>query len=618
MKAEKLTDAKLSSEPLEAGGKRLKPAVAEVLARRGTYIIVTNKTNLTTPKRGSDVPRLTQARRLLRSTIQKIDARVDQMRLDVYGPAKIVGWVNAHPMVAVWVKQLLGVASADFAFQTIEDWSKYRDYSNELVSWPSFNGQMDAIQALLLKPREVVRLLGHAGLGKSRLAFEALGLGDGDARGLSPVVAYARKWSPNLIYQVRDFISNRRRVVLVVDDCPAEGHRELSHEVHRTDSLLSMITIDLDFDKPPPEDYEIVIDAAPNESIKKILNSSGAVLPPEDLERATEFCSGFPLIAVLVAAGLKSGAEHFADFQDPENITSKLVWGRGPIPIDNDLLRCLRCIALFEAVGVIEPKDVQLRWVAENLLGMTAGQLEARLEHFFKRRILQRRGYSILVRPRPLAAQLAAAFWRYATNEQTKCLLDGSMSDELKQALCDRLSDLNYLTDAKSIAAKLCGPSGPFGSAKALNTDIGARCLRKLAEVAPEDVVGALERAFGSLDVKALKETVGPGRRWLVWTLDALSWEPATFQRTMRLLLRLAAAENEKWANNATAEFVQRFRVQLPGTSASLAERLDTLKSLVGEAEEDEIPVLISALCKAIDAHGGTRTIVRHDGAKRR
>jgi hypothetical protein len=58
--------------------------------------------------------------------------------------------------------------------------------------------------------------------------------------------------------------------------------RELSHEVHRTDSLLSMITLDLDFDKPPPEDHEIVIDAAPNDGIKEILRSSGAVLPPEE------------------------------------------------------------------------------------------------------------------------------------------------------------------------------------------------------------------------------------------------------------------------------------------------------------------------------------------------
>jgi hypothetical protein len=368
-----------------------------------------------------------------------------------------------------------------------------------------------------------------------------------------------------------------------------------------------MITLDLDFDKPPPEDQEIVIDAAPNEGIKEILKSSGAALPPDDLERATEFCSGFPLIAVLVAAGLKSGAEHFADFQDPENLTSKLVWGRGTI--DADLLRCLRCISLFEAVGIIEPKNDQIKWIAENLLEMTADQLEARLEHFFTRRILQRRGYSILVRPRPLAAQLAAAFWRYATNGQRRSLLEGSMPDELKKALCDRLSDLDYLTDARGVAAKLCGPSGPFGSAKALNTDVGARCLRRLAEVAPEDVVSTLEREFGSFDLTTLKETVGPGRRSLVWTLDALAWEPSIFQRTMRLLLRLAAAENETWSNNATGEFVQRFRVQLPGTSASLAERLDTLEFLVLNAEEAEVPILVPALCKAIDAHAGTRTI---------
>ncbi|WP_298884966.1 hypothetical protein [uncultured Bradyrhizobium sp.] len=127
MKAEKLTDAKLRSEPIEANGKRLKPAVAEVLARRGTYIIVTSKTNLTTPKKGSKVTRRTEVRSLLRSAIRNIDERVDHARLDVYGPVKIAGWVNAQLMVAVWMKQLLGQASADFAFQTMENWSSYRD-----------------------------------------------------------------------------------------------------------------------------------------------------------------------------------------------------------------------------------------------------------------------------------------------------------------------------------------------------------------------------------------------------------------------------------------------------------------------------------------------------------
>lgn len=213
-KAEKLTDAKVRSEPLETGGRRLKPAVAEVVSRRGTYIIVTSKTNLTTPKRNSKLSRLTEMRSLLRSTISAVDARVDQVRLDIYGPSKIAEWVNAHPMVAVWMKQLLGVAAADFAFQTLEDWSRYRDLSNELVSWPALSAQMDAIRNLLRAPREVVRLLGHAGLGKSKLAFEALHTASNDPAGLAPIVAYARTYSQDLLYQVRDFIQNRRRVVL--------------------------------------------------------------------------------------------------------------------------------------------------------------------------------------------------------------------------------------------------------------------------------------------------------------------------------------------------------------------------------------------------------------------
>jgi hypothetical protein len=607
LKAENLTDAKLRKEPLEADGKQLKAAVTEVLDRKGTYIVVTSKTNVVTPKRGKDAktPRLTELREVLRTSISNMDARGRQVKLDIYGPPKIADWVNRHPMIAVWMKKTLGIASSDFAFQTHGDWSSYRDLSNELVDWPVLSDQITDIQKVLLKPREVIRLLGHAGLGKSRLAFEALSADN--AADLSPIVAYAREYSPNLINQVRDFIDNRYRVVLVIDECPPDGHRRLSHEVHRTDSLLSMITLDLEFDDPPPGDNKIVLDAAPDEAIKEILRTSGAILPPEDLERATEFCSGFPLIAVLVAAGLNSGAEHFADFQDPENITKKLVWGRGPV--DDELFECLRCIALFEAVGVAEPKDAQLKWIASNLLEISSGNLEAKLQRFYTRRILQRRGYSILVRPRPLAAQLAATFWRNATDSQRKCLLEGSMPDELKQALCDRLSDLDYLTDARAVAAKLCGRSGPFGSAKALNTDIGARCLRSLAEVAPVDVVETIEREFGALDLQVLKQDVGPGRRWLIWTLDALAWEPSTFQQTMRLLLRFAAAENETWGNNATAEFVQRFRLQLPGTSVNLEERLSCLRSLVDGAEEDELPVLISGLTAAIDARSGTRMI---------
>jgi hypothetical protein len=636
-KAENLTDAKLKAEPILADKSALKVAVADVIAAEGAYVLATSKTNTVTPRRAANksksaskksrpskklsksavkkvkkttapLPRLKEMVETIRRALSKYDRRADDTEIRVYGPPKLTDWVNAHPMVAIWVKQVLGYASADFAFQTIDNWSEYRGLSNQLVAWDTLTHHIRTIRDTLGKPGQVVRLLGHSGLGKSRLAFEALAsTSNDDAADLSAIVAYARRYTPQVVEQVRDFIHHKRRVVVVVDDCPPDGHRALSEEVHRENSLLSLITLDLEFERPPSEDLEIIIDAVPSEIIRGILTSLGFAGGPEDLERVTQFCSGYPRIAILVSEALKQGTQHFADFKDSDHFVNMLVWGRGQP--DPALMRNLRCLALFDAVGIDAPKHEEFSWVAQHLLNLQRANLEASLEHFYNRQIIQRRGYSISVLPRPLAAQLSAIYWKKASDAQKKIMLSGEMPDGLLTALCNRLTDLEYVEHARDIAKQLCGSSGPFGSAKALNTEIGARCLRSLAEVAPREVVDTLVTQFGSWELSKLREQVGPGRRYLVWTLDALSWEAAVFNDAMRILLRFAAAENESWSNNATGEFVQRFRVQLPGTSTSLTQRLDCLSDLAEYSEPEEISVVISAINNAIDARGHSRTV---------
>lgn len=629
-KAEKMSDAKLRAEPVLADKSGLKPAVAEALEKRGAYILATSKTNTTTPKRAKaaksntgkstkskakkakiskkQTPRLAELVDVVRTALSKYDRRAAEAEVGIYGAPKIADWVNAHPMIAIWVKQALGYASADFAFQTMESWSDYRGLSNELITWGDLNQNLNAIKIALAEPGKVVRLLGHSGLGKSRLAYEAVrSTATQDALDLTPIVAYARRYGPEIVSQLRDFIQNRRRVVLVVDDCPPDGHRALSEEVHRANSLLSLISLDLEFDHPPSEDLEIVIQAAPDESVRDILKSLGFVGSPEDLERVTKFCSGFPRIAVLVSAALREGSQHFANFRDNDHFVNMLVWGRGQENLE--LMRCLRCLALFEAVGFAEQRRGEFLWVAQHLLNLQPSKLEANLEHFYRRQILQKRGYSIAVLPRPLAAQLSAIYWKNASEAEKQIVLSGQMPDELITALCNRLPDLEYVEHARDVARQLCGSSGPFGSAKALNTEVGARCLRKLAEVAPSEVLDALLREFGSWNVARVKREVGPGRRFLIWTLDALAWDPSLFKDAMRFLLKLAGGENETWSNNATGEFTQRFRVHLPGTSTSLEDRLQCLTEYVDEAEEPEMLVIISSLHDAIDAKGHSRMV---------
>lgn len=613
-KAENLSNTKLASEPLTTA-KNLKPALKEVVRQKGGYIVATNKTNVLTPskaqkgsKRKTIKTRIAELREILRKTITSKAATAEHCEIDVYGYPKLADWVNHHPMVAIWVKQLMGTASSDFDFQTLDAWAKYEEIGARLASSDVLMRNAEAIQEKLALPRQVIRLLGHSGLGKSRLVFEALRSSAANpATDLAPLVAYAREYTSTLRNQIRDFIANGQRVIVVVDECPPEDHRRLSEEVRRTDSKLSLVTMDFSFEPPGRDDLELTLERSDPAIIKEILLGAGFKGTPDDLARATEFCSGFPQVAVLVGNAVRDGAQHFADYGEKERIVGRLVWGRDTP--DPDLLRCLRCLALFDAVGLDEPKANEFAWIAQRLLGMPPADLELKLERLFNRRILQKRGYSLLVVPKPLAAQLAAMQWDTATNAQRAALMSGSMPAALQTALCERLSDIDYLPNAQAITAQLCGKSGPFGSAKALNTEFGARCLRKLAEVAPREVADTIVREFGDWSVEQLRADLKPGRRNLVWALDTLIWEPSVFFDASHMLLKLAAGENETWSNNATGEFVQRFRVQLPGTSASLQSRLEALKSFVTGADAAQAGILVTALGDAIDARGHSRTV---------
>lgn len=628
-KAENLSDAKVRNEPQTDDKTALKPAVAEVLANQGAYVLATTKTNTTTPKmltaaatkakkakpakkakktkkRPASIPKLKHLIGLIRGTLSR-HADAANTTIRVYGAPKLSDWVNSHPMIAIWTKQCLGMASPTFPFQTIEGWASYPDLRNPLVEWSAFDDRIAKIRDAVSKPAEVVRLQGHSGLGKSRLVFEALSKARANAPGddLRPLVAYVRAVTPGLAIQVRDLVSDGVRAVVVVDDCPPDVHRQLSDEVRRQNSALSLITLDLSFDDTA--DKQIVIDEVPDDQIKEILRKVGFIGSDDDLDRATKFCNGFPQIAVLVGKASAEGATHFADFKDAGRIVERLVWGRDEP--DNDKIWLLRALSIFALIGFDGERQEEFAWVAENLLGITSDQAQERLEPFKRRRILQSRGFSIFVVPKPLAAQLAAYYWTHGPTGKRALLTGGGLPGDLQRQLCERLKDLDYLDNVRAVAAQLCGAEGPFGSAEALNTEFGAQCLRALAEVAPEEVTNALVRSFGDWDVSTVRERLIDGRRQLVWAIDALAWEPSVFDDAMRLLLKFAAGENEKWSNNATGEFVQRFRIQLSGTSASLAERSAALRHYLDDAVDEEISVLIKAMAAGLDAAGNSRMV---------
>ncbi|MCA9699439.1 MAG: hypothetical protein KC431_18075 [Myxococcales bacterium] len=101
--------------------------------------------------------------------------------------------------------------------------------------------------------------------------------------------------------------------------------------------------------------------------------------------------------------------------------------------------------------------------------------------------------------------------------------------------------------------------------------------LRFLARHRPGETAEAIRRIVESTELTELEARVRE-RRSLVWNLMVLSRRPPSFEPAEAALFRLACAENEELANNATRSWAQLFSSTRNMSHRSLEARLDLLE----------------------------------------
>jgi hypothetical protein len=176
----------------------------------------------------------------------------------------------------------------------------------------------------------------------------------------------------------------------------------------------------------------------------------------------------------------------------------------------------------------------------------------------------------------------------------------------LSLPLTNRLSQLGELSHAARLARTVWGADSPFGSADVLNTYMGSRIIRSVAQVNPVSAMETLQKVFGHLSIEELK-AVGPGRRNILWTLEVLAFRKQFFNEAARLMLRFALAENENISNNATGQFSHLFHVILPGTEADLDQRLNLIDELLNDETKAVKEFGLRAMYSALTADGFRR-----------
>ena len=541
----------------------------------------------------------------MREAIRGAGLDIDDVQLEFCDADWVASWVNRHPSVAAWVKQRTQRGTAD----PLRSWIHWASRAEHDTSpWAD-----DDRLAVLREPvregasgtRRVVRVVGPSGTGKSRLILEALGPCEEDESlgfSLADLVLYADESELGdfaINRDVQTLAENGQRAVVVVDRCPPESHRILVGMVQRRESAVSLITID---DEIPPDLRDrTIVELNEQETLVKVPEASSSVteaiiqsvcpeLPSEDFRRLARFSRGFPKIAHLVAQAWTSARP--VAFATEEHLVDAFVRGRRPP--DPDLLGSARILAAFQLVRIDGPGADHLEEVAVHGRNLSAADLRVCFNQLIDRGVARRRGRLVTLQPRPIALHLAERQWRDWNPASWDAVLGGDASPELKVGAAKQLALLNTTDIARQVVAHVCRNEGPFEGAEGLARLGHTEVLSALAEVDASLVAQRIGRSLRYFP--NLIEIGGDVRRYLVWALEKIAFDPDAFEDGAELLLSLAVAENETYGNNATGQFVALFPVVLGNTVADGPARLLLLSDAAQSNDPTQRKIVVDAL----------------------
>ena len=542
----------------------------------------------------------------IRKALRDAGMTIYDHQVDFRDADQIALWANRHPSVAVWVKEQTEPGTIG-PFRSWSSWD--RDDRPPWVEDERLPVFGERLRDLVAEPRQIVRVLGPSGVGKTRLVFEALGHTEGEAGlCLSDIVMYTVQSvvEPQAINQVVQKLAEKgARAVVVVDDCDPDAHQILAGMVLRQGSRLSLVTIDNEIPPGTSAENTLEVDEAPSRVTKGIIDHFSPGLQYEDQGRLARFSKGFPEIAVRVGKAWSESRPipHAAD----DGLVDAFVLGRSPRNRDL-MLNSAELLAVFPLVDVDSPTGGLLSEVAELTGSLSSEALYAAVTQLIDRRVAQKRGRYVTIQPRPIAMKLAERRWKEWPPATWERLLSGDINPSLRVLAAQQLVLLNTTDISQRVVAHVCRSGGSFDGLEGTSTPGHAEVLSELAAIDPEAVVNRIEHALN--EVEDLSEVSIDVRRHLVRALERITFHTGTFEEGAGLLLRLAAAEkgllsrllaaggfwSRSFDSNAADKFKKLFPMALGSTEADGDARLTFLDRAANSGDPAQREVVAEGL----------------------
>lgn len=538
-------------------------------------------------------------------------------RIEIFGQAQIAAYIERYPSLRL---ELLGIN--DEGFLSVKAWAKHDHMRNEFLPSEEQVKLVEQLQEHLRGNAKHLRVLGEPGIGKTRLVLESVRPDD-----IAPNTLYVQhgeNFAKTALFREILRTGTDYPLVIILDELSSPELAEIwAHLKHRC-GTLKLISIDHGPDRS--RDSEIDFFTAPrlpDQTIRTILVSHVGEL--HELERWIAVCEGSPRVAQAVGENLAANPEDILRQPTTVPLWDRFLFGyaRHDSAEAQRLARVMRHLALFARFGFEEPVGAEATYIAKLVEkadpAVTWPIFQEIVQTLRDRRVLQG-SRTLFIVPWALHIYLWREFWRWHGRGFDFTTTFTEMPESLHGWFMEMFR-YAHGSEASKIVGNILRSDGIFSDRTFLCSEKGTSLLSSLAEADPTATLRLLGCTLGTWsheELLALKST----RQSVVSILMKIAvWRP-TVADSLRILAKLALAENSNYGNNATGSLLELFHIgpEFAVTEASPEERFPAFCEMLRSADEGLKRLGLRVAESALQTHGmGWRLVgPEYQGLKKR
>lgn len=377
--------------------------------------------------------------------------------------------------------------------------------------------------------------------------------------------------------------------ILIVDNASVDSFKEVRKLRHQEHSQMPVICVVNEMDEEKDKYEAPVIKVTPDlykSGISKYVDER--IADYNVTEAIKRYSDGFPGMAIsLVDQARKESKVEW----EKMSMHSRLLASLGVnLHGDKELEELLEVMSMFFPFPKLE-NDSMAAWGMKNLSSLHSRTREEIVNlirsasKIWNGALLESTPSGYTVRPFPVAISLANSWIeKHKNSDKFASFLDelASLPNEVRgpmvSALCSRLRDMDKSEAARHLLKRLTDPGGVFRSGNVVLSPMGSQLILAISDVNPAVVAAALRSVMADLPADGIRDLNWHTRRNLVSSLTRLAYYPEAFEDAQFIMSRFAAYETEdNLSNNSTGCYIDLFHILLPGTKASLCQRMEWL-----------------------------------------